>query len=321
MSSNKQSIIYAGVDVAKQTLEVSLMGQSHSLPNDKKGQGRLLRLLGKVPARAAEPGLTLQVVLEASGGYESALVEVLQEAGWRVSVVQPGRVRHFAKAKNQLAKSDRIDAEVLVAFGEAIQPPPTPAPSAAQRHLCVLVRRRAQLVETRTVELNRAAHYRDKTLRQQARQLLALLERQVAQCERAIRAQIAAEAELSQRTARLEQVAGVGPVVAATLQAEMPELGSLSDGAAAALAGLAPFNRDSGPRQGTRCIWGGRAPARRVLYLAALTSVRHDPILRRFYQRLCAAGKKPLLALTAVMRKLIVLLNRLLKNPHFRLSH
>ncbi len=319
MSQTNLPIIYAGVDVAKNTLELQVAGQSEPLPNDSKGHRRLLRRLAA--AAAAQSGAQLQVVLEASGGYEAALVLALHEAGWLLSLVQPGRVRHFAKAKNQLAKSDRIDAAVLVAFGQAIHPQPTPAPSAAQSRLCELVRRRAQWVATRSAESNRAAHYRDKTLRQQARQLLGLLDRQVAQCERAISAQIAAEAEMQKRVARLQQVAGVGPVVAATLQAEMPELGRLSDGQAAALAGLAPYNRDSGPHQGTRRIWGGRAPVRCVLYMAVLSAVKHDPILRTFYRRLRAAGKKPLVALTAAMRKLIVLLNRLLRNPQFNLTN
>jgi transposase len=209
---------------------------------------------------------------------------------------------------------------VLVAFGEAITPAPTPPPSPAQTYLSVLVTRRAQLVETRTAEFNRADHYTDKLLRQQSRALLALLERQIAQCECAIAAQIAADETMKARTERLQQVPGIGPIVAAVLQAQMPELGTLQAGEAAALAGLAPYNRDSGPWKGTRHIRGGRAPVRCALYMAALSTVRHDRILREFYTRLCAAGKKPLVALTAAMRKLVVLLNRMLRNPQFQLA-
>jgi transposase len=176
------------------------------------------------------------------------------------------------------------------------------------------------LVATRTAELNRAAHHRDALLRRQNRALLALLERQIAQCEQAIVTQIAADEAMKARAARVQQVPGIGPVVAAVLQAEMPELGTLSDEQAAALAGLAPYNRDSGPWKGTRRICGGRAPVRCALYMAALSAVRHDRILCAFYTRLLQTGKTKMVALTAAMRKLLILLNRLLKNPDFTLA-
>ena len=316
--NNNNLTFYAGIDIAKATLELGLGGTSSSASNDPKGHARILKLLAA--AEAARPGYKIHVIVEATGGYEALLVEALHNAGQRVSVIQPSRVRHFANAKNQHAKSDPIDAAILAAFGEAIQPLPTPPPSAAQTHLVKLVGRRAQLVDTRVTELNRAAHYSDKLLRTQSRQLLALLARQIAQCDRAIAAQLAADQEMNARAERVQQVPGIGPVVAAVLQAQMPELGTLKEGEAAALAGLAPYNRDSGPRKGTRRIWGGRAPVRCALYMAALSAVRHDPILRDFYARLCAAGKKPLVALTAAMRKLIVLLNHMLRNPHFKLA-
>ena len=316
--NNNNPIFYAGIDIAKATLQLSLGGASSRLANDPKGHARILKLLAA--AEAARPGYQIHVILEATGGYEAALVEALHGAGLRLSVIQPSRVRHFANAKNKRAKTDPIDAAVLAVFGEAIQPPPTPPPSAAQTHLVKLVGRRAQLLDTRTAELNRAAHYSDKLLRTQSRQLLALLTRQIAQCDRAIAAQLATDKAMKARAERVQQVPGIGPVVAAVLQAHMPELGSLSEGEAAALAGLAPYNRDSGPWKGTRRIWGGRAPVRCALYMAALSAVRHDAILRDFYARLCAAGKKPLVALTAAMRKLVVLLNHMLRKPNFKLA-
>jgi transposase len=319
MSQNNNNLtFYAGIDIAKKTLQLRLGRASSNLANDAKGHARIIKELGA--AEAARPGYKIHVILEATGGYEAALVEALHGAGLRLSVIQPSRVRHFANAKNKHAKSDPIDAEVLAAFGEAIQPPPTSPPSAAQTHLMKLVGRRAQLLDTRTAELNRAAHYSDKLLRSQSRQLLALLARQIAQCDRAIAAQLAADEAMKARAERVQQVPGIGPVVAAVLQAQMPELGTLGEGEAAALAGLAPYNRDSGPRKGTRHIWGGRAPVRSALYMAALSAVRHDAILRNFYVRLCAAGKKPLVALTAAMRKLVVLLNHMLRNPNFKLA-
>jgi transposase len=317
ITNNNPNTIYAGVDVAKATLEMDLGGVVHNLGNETKDHARILKLL--TAAEKARAGAKVHVVLEATGGYEAALVRALHEAGQPVSVIQPSRVRHFAYAKNQRAKSDPIDARILSQFGEAIRPAPAAAPSTAQIHLGLLVTRRAQLIQTRIVELNRAAHYSDKMLRRQSHGLLALLDRQIAACNKAIAAQIAADETMKARAQRVQQVAGVGPVVAAILQAGLPELGTLNPGEAAALAGLAPYDYDSGPRKGNRRIWGGRAPVRCALYMAAMTAIRHDPILKAFYIKLRAAGKKPMVALTAVMRKLIVLLNHLIKNPEFKL--
>jgi transposase len=323
MSQNKitkkdTTINYAGVDVAKATLELDLGGVRHNLGNDAKDHRQILKLLAG--AEKAQGGIKVHVILEATGGYEAALVRALHEAGQPVSVIQPSRVRHFAYAKNQRAKTDPIDARVLSQFGEAIRPAPTAPASAAQIHLVELVTRRAQLVETRITELNRAGHYTDKMLCRQSRGLLALLDRQIGACDKAIGAQIGADKTMKARAQRVQQVAGVGPVVASVLQAGIPELGSLTDCEAAALAGLAPYNCDSGPHKGTRRIWGGRAPVRCALYMAAMTAIRHDPILKAFYLKLRAAGKKPMVALTAVMRKMVVLLNHLIKNPEFELA-
>lgn len=318
MSQTKITILYAGIDVAKATLQVSLNGAAYSLANEAAGHARLLKLCGA--AEKTQPDCRVHAIIEASGGYETALCRALHGAGRPLSLIPGARARHFASAKNEHAKTDPIDAEVLVAFGEAIKPAPTPPPSSAQIHLAELVARRAQLVETRTAELNRADHYTDKLLLRQSRALLALLDRQIAQCERASAAQIEADPAMKTRAARVQQVAGIGPIVAAVLQAQMPELGSLREGEAAALAGLAPYNRDSGPGKGARHVRGGRPAVRCALYMAALSAVRHDRILREFYTRLRAAGKKPLVALTAAMRKLIVLLNRMLRNPNFQLA-
>jgi transposase len=318
ITKNNLNTVYAGVDVAKATLELDLGGVIHTLGNEAKDHIRILKLLAA--AEKAQPGTKVHVILEATGGYEAALVRALHKAGQPVTVIQPSRVRHFAYAKNQRAKSDPIDARILTQFGEAIRPAATAAPSTAQIHLSVLVTRRAQLIETRVVELNRSAHYIDKMLCRQSRGLLALLDRQIAACDQAIAAQIAADETMKARAQRVQQVSGVGPVVAAILQAGLPELGTLNPCEAAALAGLAPYDCDSGPRKGIRRIWGGRAPVRCALYMAAMTAIRHDPILKAFYLKLCAAGKKSIVALTAVMRKLVVLLNHMIKNPEFELT-
>ena len=314
MSQTNKDIIYAGIDIAKQTLAMDWPGGRCQFPNDARGQGRVVKFLGK-------SAQLVHVIVEASGGYEQALVRVLHEAQLCVSVVEPGRIRAFARAKGLRAKTDPIDAAVLRAFGEAIRPEATLPPSQEQLQLSELVTRRSQLIDSLVAESNRSAHYRDPLLRRQSSAYRRLLERQIQQCEEAITQLIGVDPAMQQRSQRLQQVKGVGALTAATLLADMPELGTLRDEAAAALAGVAPYNNDSGPIRGIRRIRGGRASVRRALYMAALSAVRYDPVFQRFYQRLRSAGKKPLVALVAIMRKLIILLNRLLKNPALRLQH
>ena len=314
MSQNNNTTNYIGVDVAKQTLALAGVGRSQELPNNAQGHRRFIGVLSK----SAQP---LQVILEASGGYEQALVRALHEANIPVSVVEPFRVRSFARAKGLRAKTDPIDASVLRAFGQAIQPQPSLPPQPQQLRLGELVTRRAQLIDSEVAESNRSAHYLDPLLRRQSRAYLRLLRRQIEQCENAIAQLIKNDQSMQERSARLQQVPGVGAITAATLLADMAELGTISDQSAAALVGVAPYNDDSGPLRGIRRIRGGRASVRRALYMASLSAVRHDPILKSFCQRLRSAGKKPLVALVAVMRKLIILLNRLLKNPNFTLQY
>lgn len=310
--SQNNPIFYAGLDVAKESLALEFEGRAYSLTNDARGQTKLVRILGGHP--------NVHVVLEATGGYEQAAVRALHNASITLSVLEPARVRSFARAKGLRAKTDPIDAAVLRAFGEALAPRATTPPTAQHQQMGEWVTRRRQLTESATCEANRAAHYTDPMARRQAAALLRLLRFQIAQCEKAIARLIAKDEAIASRAARLQEVAGVGPVTAATLIAEMPELGHLCDESAAALAGVAPYNRDSGPYGGCRRIAGGRASVRSALYMAALSACRYDPILKTFHQRLISNGKKPRVALTAVMRKLIVLLNRLLKNPDFRLQ-
>jgi len=313
MSQNNPNILYVGVDVAKSSLELHLDGRCHSLSNDSKGHAQLLKLL--------RPYSQAQLVCEATGGYEQPFVKVLQAALIPVSIIEAGRIRHYARAQGQRAKTDPIDAALITAFAVAIQPPPTPAPTPQQQKLADLSTRRRQLIHSRVAEANRAEHYTDPLCCRQSRQYLQLLERQIEACDQAILKLIAGDSQLAHKAHRLETIPGVGPVVAATVLAEMPELGRLSTQSAAALAGVAPYNRDSGNVSAPRHIGGGRVVVRNALYMAALSAVKHDRILKAFYQRLCAAGKKPKVALTACMRKLIILMNRLLKNDHFQLSN
>jgi transposase len=312
MSQNNTSILHVGLDVAKLSLQLHLADDLHSLANDPKGHAQLLKLLRPHPGA--------HVVCEATGGYEQPVVRALQAADIPVSVLEAGRVRYFARAQGQRAKTDPIDAAVLTHYGDTFKPDPTPGLSPQQQRLADVTQRRRQLIHTRTMETNRADHYTDPLCVRQHRQFLKLLEKQIDQCDQFITTLIAADEELARKAKRLEAIPGVGPVVAATVLAEMPELGKLNPQTVAALAGVAPYNRDSGKLTGWRHISGGRRPVRCALYMAALSAVRYDRILKDFYQRLRAVGKKPLVALTAVMRKLIVLMNHLLKNENFQLA-
>lgn len=312
MSQHNPNILHVGLDVAKLSLQLHLAGRFHLLANDAKGHAQLLKLLRVHP--------TAHVVCEATGGYEQPLVRVLQAADLPVSIVEAGRVRYFARAQGQRAKTDPIDAAVLSAYGATFQPGATAPASPQQQQLAHLAQRRRQLLAVLAVERNHAEHYTDAFRLRQARQLRKTLEKQIAQCDQAIATLIAQDTELARKAERLKAIPGVGPVVAATMLAEMPELGKLTPQTAAALAGVAPYNRDSGGQNGRRRINSGRGVVRCALYMATLSAVRHDRILKEFYQRLRAAGKKPLVALTACMRKLVILMNRLLKNNDFQLA-
>jgi transposase len=313
MSQNNPNTLFAGLDIAKSSLQLHLAGQFHNLSNDAKGHRQLLKIL------RAQPDAHL--ICEASGGYERAAVQVLHAAAIPVSLIEAGRVRHFAKAKGLRAKTDPIDAAVLTQYGVAMQPACTPPLSAQQQRLAQLATRRRQLIDLKIIELNRSEHYADAFSKKQSRQLLAFLEKQIDLCDQQLAELIAQNEELQKKAQRLDDIPGVGPTTAAIILAEMPELGRLSSQAASALAGLAPYNDDSGTHSGPRRIYGGRKTVRCALYMAALSAVRHDRILKAFYLRLRLAGKKKIVALTACMRKLIVLMNRLLKNPNFHLAN
>jgi transposase len=313
MSQNNTVILHVGLDVAKLSLELHLADRFHSLANDQKGHTQLLKLL------RSHPGA--HVVCEATGGYEQPVVRALQAADIPVSIIEAARVRYYARAQGQRAKTDPIDAAVLTAYGHAFQPVATRVTSPQQQRLADLSQRRRQLIHTRTAEHNRAEHYTDPLCVRQARQLHKTLDKQIEQCDQGIATLIAEDAVLAHKAQRLEAIAGVGPVVAATVLAELPELGTLNPQTAAALAGVAPYHRDSGPQKRIRHISGGRRTVRCALYMATLSAVRHDRILKAFYIRLLAAGKKPLVAMTACMRKLIVLMNHLLKHDKFQLAN
>jgi transposase len=305
--------IYAGLDIAKLNLQLHLAGRSHDLPNTVAGHRQLLKLL------ATQPGS--QVVCEATGGYEREVVAALQAANIPVSVLNPARARHFAKASGQRAKTDKIDAALLAAYGHALRPKPTPPRTALEQQLTELVRRRQQLVEVIVGQRQQAEQLTLPVLRRQAQSLVRRLERDLAQIEAQLKQLRQEMAPLHARLQKLEAITGVGTITALGVLAELPELGTLNRRQTAALAGLAPFTRQSGRWQGLRAIGGGRAPVRRALYMAALVAARCNRQLKAFYQRLRAAGKPAKVALTAVMRKLIVLMNHVLKYPDFVLQN
>lgn len=263
----------------------------------------------------------VHVVCEATGGYERDVVAALHAAQIPVSVLNPARVRHFARATGQRAKTDPIDAALLSACGQALHPKPTTPRSDVEQQLTELIRRRGQVVALLVAQRLQAAQLTVPALRRQAQSLVRRLERDIRQIEaqlQTLRAQVAAR---DVRAQKLEAITGVGAITALGVLAEFPELGTLNRRQAAALAGLAPHPRESGQWRGRRMISGGRAPVRRALYMAALVAARSNRPLKAFYERLRLAGKPAKVALTAVMRKLVVLMNQILKNPNFALQN
>jgi len=304
--------LYAGLDIAKHNLQLHWAGRFYDLPHSPAGHRRLVQLLTRQPGA--------QVICEATGGYERDVVAALHQAGIPVSVLNPARVRHFARAQGQRAKTDRLDAAVLTAYGQALQPQPTPARSEVQQQLTELVRRRAQLLELLVAQRRQAEQLTLPCLRRQAQSLVRRLERDIEQIQAQLQHLRQQEASLDQRAQKLQAITGVGTITALAVLAELPELGTLNRRQAAALAGVAPHPRQSGRWQGRRTIGGGRAAVRRALYMAALVAARANRTLQAFYLRLRTAGKPAKVALTAVMRKLVILMNHVLKNPHFVLA-
>jgi transposase len=311
--NDKQTAVYAGLDIAKASLQLHLQGKFYDLPNTIDGHAQLIKRLAAVPG--------VHVVCEATGGYERAVVGSLHAAALPVSVLNPARVRQFARAAGELAKTDPLDAATLTAFGQAFAPTPTPPRTATELKLTALVTRRMQLLELRVAEAQRADLCTDLALRKLFTPWLAQMEKQIAKVEALIEALLQAQAPLADQVQRLDDIMGVGRLTAVMVLATMPELGTLNRRQAAALAGLCPYNRDRGQWAGKRCISGGRAEVRQALYMPALSASRSNHLLKPFHARLIAAGKPAKVALTAVMRKLIVLMNQLLKNPNFSLAH
>lgn len=302
------SQVFVGLDVSKLTLDVAVRPQNRHcvVPNDDQGLTRLVKRLA-----ALKPQL---IVLEASGGYEALAIAALAQAHLPVALVDPKAVRQFAGATGKLAKTDKIDAQVLAHFAEVLRPQPRALSDQTLQVLKAAVQRRAQVVKMMGQEQNRLEKTQIPSVRRDIQDHLAWLQRRLDDLDRDLRDQIRQSPLWRDRDRLYQSVPGIGPAVSRTIIAQLPELGALSGKQAAALVGVAPVNRDSGRFRGKRMIKGGRSYLRRMLYIAAVVASRFNPVIRAFYQRLRAAGKPPKLAHTACARKLVLILNAMVKN-------
>jgi len=297
---------FIGIDVAKREFEVAERprGARWTAGNDVTGIAGLVERI-----RAAGP--VALIIVEATGGYEMALVAALSAAQLPVVVVNPRQVRDFARAVGKLAKTDRIDADVLAHFAEALRPEPRPLPDELTQALHGWLARRRQLLEMLVAEEQRLA-VSTREVRRHIQQHVDWLRRQLRDVESELQTLIRTSPVWRESENLLRTTPGVGPVLATTLLADLPELGQLNRRRIAALVGVAPLNWDSGQQRGTRHIWGGRAPVRTTLYMATLAAIRCNPVIRAFFERLSAAGKPRKVALVACMRKLLTILNAMM---------
>ena len=305
MSKRKNNI---GIDVSKQLLEVAVYESDfhYQCPNKASAFGELLaELIALRPAR---------IVLEATGGLEKPVVAALHAAGLPVLVINPRQVRAFAKAIGQLAKTDRLDARVLAHFAAAIKPPLRPLKSKDEQELEALMGRRGQLVEMLVAEKNRRNSATSEIVRETIKEHIDWLEERIAELDEQLQARLVSSSEWQSKDAILQSVPGIGPVVSFSFLAELPELGTLNRQRISKLVGVAPLNCDSGQQRGVRHIFGGRARVRSMLYMATFTATRFNPVIKEFYQRLLAKGKPHKVAITACMRKLLSIINLMVRN-------
>ncbi len=299
---------YVGIDVAKAMLDVAI-GSDGEVVQVENSEGGIARLIERL--RESAP---TQVVLEATGGYESLVAGALAGQGIAVAVVNPRQVRDFAKATGVLAKTDRIDARVLARFAEAVRPEPRPLPTEEAKELEEFLSRRRQIVDMLTMEKNRLSIAATERAMKSLRKHITWLEEALRRANDDIDTAVRNSPAWREQEDLLRSVPGIGPVSARTMLAELPELGTLSRKKIAALVGVAPLNRDSGTIRGARICWGGRASVRQVLYMAATSAVRCNPVIRRTYLALRARGKKHKVALVACMRKLLTILTAMVRD-------
>ena len=298
---------FVGIDVSKDTLELAIYNQpgSSQYANSKKGFKRLMKDL-------TEREIEL-IVVEATGGYEYELVTTLLHADFPVALINPTRVRRFAQASGKLAKTDRLDAQVLAHFGQAMKPDVWVLKSDVEEHLNALITRRKQLVNMLTAEKNRLNTAREHALDSLQRHI-AWLQDELDQIEHEMRHILRSNPSYHQKAKQLSSVPGVGEVLSLTLISQLPELGLVNRKQIASLVGVAPLNRDSGKRRGKRRTFGGRSNVRTALYMATLSATQHNPVIKPYYEELLAQGKLKKVAITACMRRLIVILNAMARD-------
>lgn len=300
--------VIVGIDVSKEQLDVYVHpdGESFTVARDPEGLEVLVKQLGEV-----EPGL---IALEATGGFETVVAAHLGTAGLPVIIVNPAQVRHYAQALGKRAKTDRIDAAVIARFAEATNPEVRALPDEDTRFLASLLARRQQIVQMMVAERQRAKHLTAPRLKKSVNRLLTALQKELAALDKEIDDSIRKSPLWREKENLLKSVPGIGPNIARTLLAELPELGTLTRREVASLVGLAPFTRQSGQWRGRSFIGGGRSRVRAALFMGAMVARRHNPTLRAFYERLVAAGKPKMVALIAVARKLLTILNAIVRD-------
>jgi transposase len=301
--------LYVGIDVSKATLDVAILptGRHFVFSNDEEGFDELLGSL-------EDPNKPTLVVLEASGGFERPVAAAIAASGIAIAVVNPRQTRDFARATGKLAKTDRLDAKALARFAQAVRPEPRALPDEEAGEFQAILARRRQLIQMMSAEKNRLGAAASKSVAKRIEAHLRWLEKELSRTDRDLDQAIEKSPTFKENEALLRSVPGVGPVLCRTLMAELPELGSLAPRELSALVGVAPLNRDSGTLRGRRAVWGGRARVREALYMGALVATRYNPHIKEFYERLVAAGKPKKVALVACMRKLLVILNALLRD-------
>jgi len=299
---------FVGIDVSKAELEVALLPEERvcKFPNDEGGISALVEQLSPLSPE--------RIILEATGGLEAPVVGALALAGLPVVMMNPRPVRDFAKATGKLAKTDRIDALVLARFGQTIKPPLRPLKDEQTQELDALITRRRQLVEIITAEKNRLGRASKKRVHRDIKAHITWLEKRLKDMNQDLENLIKNTPLWCEKDKIIRSVPGAGPVLSVTLLAQLPELGQLNRKEIAALAGVAPFNCDSGTYRGQRRIWGGRASVRCALYMSTLAAIRFNPVINTFHQRLIQNGKKPKVAITACMRKLLTILNAMIRD-------
>jgi transposase len=299
--------VYVGIDVAKQSLDIALhpRQQTKSFKNTEAGINKVVNYL-----KSLAPAL---VVMEATGGLEISVAAALSASGIPVAVVNPRQIRDYAKSMGKLAKTDTIDAQVMADFAAAIHPEPRPLADSKTQELRDILARRSQLAEMITAEKNRLSRAR-RPVSEHIRAHIAWLEQELDEMNSDLRRFIRESPIWREKDNLLQSVPGVGPVVSCTLLVQLPELGTLNRKQIAALVGVAPLNHDSGKFRGKRTVWGGRAKVRATLYMATLVATRYNGVIKSFYQRLCLAGKAKKAAITACMRKLLTIMNAMLKH-------